>query len=274
MFGRSYEDASIELTAFAERRRVFCIAAAGSTARALAVAGHEVTAVDINAAQVEYAKARARGGEVREGAAERLLARGRYLLRALGWSESRRQAFLSLEDPAAQAEYWQQTLETSRWRCAIDTLFSPWVLRVIYANPFVAALPPNFGPIMRARLRRCWAVHPNRTNPFAWSLLLGDKRGDPDPPVTIRVECADAADYLETCKAGSFDAFSLSNIVDGADASYVIRLREAVRHAASRGAMLVSRSFAEPAAASVRNWAERDRSPLWGVVEVGSVEGF
>ena len=47
LFGRMYEDASIELGAFRPRSRVFCIASAGCTAIRLAQS-HEVVAIDIN----------------------------------------------------------------------------------------------------------------------------------------------------------------------------------------------------------------------------------
>src|SRR5437870_13343172 len=77
LFGTMYEDPQIELQAFAPQCRVFCIAGAGSTARALAANGHHVTAVDINPEQIAYAESRAAGGPVCEGAAERLLSRGR-----------------------------------------------------------------------------------------------------------------------------------------------------------------------------------------------------
>src|SRR5690242_20518940 len=80
LFGRMYEDASIELEHFPPRSRVFCIASAGCTAFALAAAGHRVTALDINPAQVEYVSARACGAPAQTGAAERLLANGRRLL--------------------------------------------------------------------------------------------------------------------------------------------------------------------------------------------------
>jgi hypothetical protein len=46
-----------------------------------------------------------------------------------------------------------------------------------------------------------------------------------------------------------------------------------VRHAAVPGAVLVSRSFAEPASETKSNWAERDRSFLWGIVNVTSIGG-
>jgi len=64
-----YEDSGIELRAFKPQSRVFCIASAGCTARALAAAGHEVTAVDINPMQLAYAKSRAAGEPAQVGSA-------------------------------------------------------------------------------------------------------------------------------------------------------------------------------------------------------------
>lgn len=264
-----YEDAAIELEAFAPLSRVFCIAAAGCTARALRTAGHHVTAVDVNPCQIQYAKARAAGAPPREGAAERLLARGRRLLPLLGWTKTKLREFLSLREPSEQLHYWQRTLDSERWRVTVDTLLSASLLRVAYANPFVAGLPRHFGARVRARLQRAWANHPNYSNPYAWRLLLGEAPFASELPAAgIRFVCADAAAYLQACPRASFDAFSLSNISDGAPPSYVRRLWSAVQHAAAPGAVVVTRSFAEPAAVAPDNWAARDRSLLWGAVTV------
>ncbi|WP_354644728.1 DUF3419 family protein [Kitasatospora camelliae] len=73
LFGRMYEDPAVELAAFPPGSRVLCIASAGDTAAALAAAGHEVTALDLNPAQLAYARARLEGGApARTGTAERL----------------------------------------------------------------------------------------------------------------------------------------------------------------------------------------------------------
>jgi S-adenosylmethionine:diacylglycerol 3-amino-3-carboxypropyl transferase len=268
LFGSMYEDPAIELEAFPPRSRVFCIASAGCTARALSAAGHRVTAVDINARQIQYAQARADGAPLCEGVAERMLRRGRALLPLFGWSQRRLREFLLLHNPSEQVHYWRQTLNSLPWRWAVDSLLSRSVLGLIYASPFLAPIPRNFGAQTRARLQRGWANHPNLSNPYAWRLLLGETPDIGESPVrAIRFVCADAASYLESTDAASVDAFSLSNIADGASPSYVRRLHRAVKHAAAPGAVVVTRSFAEPASAE-SNCAARDRSLLWGSVRV------
>ena len=223
LFGAMYEDPAIELEAFPPRSRVFCIASAGCTARALSAAGHDVTAVDINPRQLQYAQTRAGGAPLREGVADRMLRRGRALLPVFGWSERRRREFLLLRNPVEQVYFWRQTLDSLRWRWAVNALLSKFVLELIYASPFLTSLPRTFGAHIRARLQRGWANHSNASNPYAWRLLLGESPVTvPSAGLAIRFVCADAATYLESSAAASFDAFSLSNITDGASRSYVL----------------------------------------------------
>ena len=225
MFGWTHEDAAIELAAFAGRRRVFCIAGGGCTALRLASAGHEVTAVDINPAQVEYFRGRASGAPSKAGRVEELMARARAGFPIVGWTRSRVREFLQFDDPDAQSEYWNRVLDTRRWRLALRALLSPRLLRIAYAAPLVAALPDDFSGGIRGRLARGFAVHANRSNPYAWRMLEGAAPFDPDPgPQEIRLACGDAASFLESCAPGSFDAFALSNILDGAEPEYGARL--------------------------------------------------
>lgn len=271
-FGQTYEDPEIELRAFRPHSRVFAIAGAGQTARVLAAAGHYVTAVDISARQIAYAESRVAGEAVGIGTVESILAAARQFAALAGWSRYKVAEFLNLTDCERQVEYWDRRLSTRRWRAAVDALLSRPMLSLCYAGPFAQSVPRDFGKKIQGRLRRCWAKHSNRSNPYAAALLLGTPLPDPGLPASpIKFVCADAASFLENSPTSAFDAFALSNIGDGASLEYMNRLRRAVERAAAPGAVMVWRSFAEPEFDSAANCAELDRSMLWGVVGVRPV---
>jgi len=269
LFGRMYEDTSVELDAFRPGSRVLCIASAGCTAMKLAP-HHEVVAIDINPVQLEYASRRIEGDPGFRGKAERVMDFMRFFAPLAGWWPSRVRAFVELEDPAEQMQYWNRELNTWRFRTALDGLFSFTALRSVYAPRFLDFLPKRLGKVMRGRMERNFARHPNRTNPYVRSLLLGELSSDPPPPEAQNIQLvhADAAAYLESEPAGSFDGFTLSNILDGADDAYRARLFAAVKRAASPDAMTVLRSFGDAEADSPANRAADDRSMLWGTVLV------
>ncbi len=145
----------------------------------------------------------------------------------------------------------------------------PLALRFAYASDLATAVPRRFDHVLRRRLTRGFGLHVNRHNPYVSQLFLG-VAANPEVPrrSALTLVCADAASYLEACAPGSFDAFALSNILDGARRSYADRLLRAVRRAATPAATLVLRSFAEPIRRDDDRWAARDRSLLWGTVRV------
>ncbi len=276
LFGRMHEDWRVEAAAFRSFQpggRIFCIASSGCTALALADRGFRVTAVDVNPAQIEYAKSRAAGGPSLLGLVDGRLARARRLLPWLGMKERDLNHFLLLADPAEQTAFWRKRLETRRLRAFLRCALHPALLRLTHGGRFVGWEPVRFDRAILRRLERTWASHPNRENPYAWHLLLG-REPDPEIPKAvpgIDFACADAIDYLKDGPPGRFDGFSLSNILDAAPAAYQERFRAAVRHAAAPGAVLVLRSFGEPRDDGQAEWAARDRSPLWGAIEVSEV---
>jgi hypothetical protein len=261
-----YEDSAVELRAFAPGSRVFCIASAGCTAFDLAARGDDVTAVDVNPAQVEYVRRRLEGGAPEQGTIDRRLGRLRRLAPALGWRRDVLERFCSLDRPEEQLELWRTELDTRRFRLALAAGISPRWLRRVYAGPFVAVLPARFDVTLRRRLERGFGRHPNARNPYTAALLLGRRRRT--TPARVTLVTADAAEFLEGCPPRSFDGLSLSNILDGADEAYAARLYAAVRRAAAPGAVSILRSFGEPTGPDEAERAADDRALLWGSMRV------
>jgi S-adenosylmethionine:diacylglycerol 3-amino-3-carboxypropyl transferase len=273
LFGQMHEDATIEMAAFRPGGRVFCIASAGCTAMKLANS-YEVVAVDTNPLQFAYVGRRLAGGAIERGTAERILAVLRALAPLAGWYPSRLRAFLELSDLKEQSAYWRRHLDTRRLRTALRILFSRRMLGLIYSDALLESVPPNFGRVIRRRLERGFATHPNHTNPYARAMLVGEfgeeahSESGSFAQGRIKLVQADAADYLQGQPAGSFDGFTLSNILDGANAAYKKRLFAAVKHAAAPEAVVVLRSFREPLTTTATNRAAEDRSMIWGIVDV------
>jgi S-adenosylmethionine:diacylglycerol 3-amino-3-carboxypropyl transferase len=277
VFGRMHEDWALEARVFPRGARVFAIASAGTTALRLAVRGDHVTAVDLNPAQVAYVERRLEGAPEEVGAADRFLALARRWLRPIWAREEELVAFLSLDDPREQERFWRRRLDGAALRAALAVALHRAVLGRLYAAPLVRALPRRFAAGVRERLEGGFARHPNRWNPFAWRLLLGrDPPGSPPfaapAPGTVRAVHAEAAATLESCAPSSFDAFTLSNILDGAGAAHRDRLLAAVIRAAAPGAMVILRTLGEPADPGQASWAREDRALIWGGILVARVE--
>ncbi|WP_420031500.1 hypothetical protein ACN2WE_00900 [Streptomyces sp. cg28] len=273
LFGRMYEDHGIELGVLpASGARVLCIASAGDTAAALHRAGHDVTAVDLNPVQLAYARTRLGGGETVEGSAERLMRWGRGTAGALlpACREPALHAFLTLDDPAEQVRRWRADLDTPGLRRLMRIALRPSGALAVTVRPsFAAVIPARFDTVLRRRLERTVTHHPNARNPWLWRLLAGAELPDSAPLLApnVRLVEGDVVDVMERAPRGSFDAVTLSNVLDGPGSAFAHRLRTAVRHAVGPGGVVVLRSFREPGPAGA-GWAARDRSALWGVVRV------
>lgn len=280
VFGQMYEDPAVE-AAVLPRGRVLCVASGGSTAFALAARGWQVTAVDVNRAQVDYLRRRLAGAPYAPGSADRLLALARALARLSGWRRADLEHFCGMHEPAEQLAFWRQRLDTRGFRVVLSAMLSRAPAGAAGIEPFTSAVPVGFDRAIRRRLERGWARFPNATNPFARLLLLGPERprrpsrGVGHQPVVdltaVNVVCADVIDQLESGPPARYDGFSLSNVLDATGPPRGERLMSAVRRAAAPGAVLVLRSFADSTVPAEREWAARDRSMLWGGIRVEPV---
>ncbi|MFY9820952.1 MAG: DUF3419 family protein [Thermoanaerobaculia bacterium] len=280
LFGRMNEDWRLEASVFRPGGRIYCIASAGCTALALARHGFRVTAVDVNPAQIEYARERAAGAPPRPGFIDGRLARARRFLPWLGLHERDLRQFLELTVPAEQQAFWRERLDTWRLRAFLRCALHPAVLRLRHGGQFVASIPERFDRVVHQQMERTWARHPNRENAFAWRLLLGCQAPAGELEMAageaaqeIDFVCADAVEYLDSGPPGRFDGFTLSNIIEAASPVYGERLLAAVRRAAAPGAVLVVRSLTAQGDARSAEWAARDCSPLWGSIEVAELPG-
>jgi hypothetical protein len=270
IFGRTYEDADIELATLSGR--IIAVAGAGDTAAALAgVAGNEVTAVDINPVQVRHVRARLNGSVEPSGWVERTLAIGRRLA---GWDAERLRAFCAEGEPEHQLLTWSRELDTPRFRAALGITLMPLAAALSRWPAERPVLPARFDRTVRGRLARGWAAHPNASNPLAARLLL-DRCIEPWPEGTrLHLVVGDVAGLLEQLEPQSVAGFALSNVLDGARPAYVGRLLEAIHRSAAPGAALVMRSLSEPLDSRDAQAAVRDRSHIWGRIYAGSARGL
>lgn len=274
LFGRMFEDPAIELEAFGAPCSVLAIASAGDLPMALAAAGHHVTAVDINPAQVDYARRRLAGGAPRPGQADRVMAAGRAALRPAGWGRRRLERLAAMDDCDAQVAEWRR-LTSGPSGAALRVLLAPAALKLGYRDAF-ARPAATLRRQVPGRIERGLAIHRNADNPWAALLLTGAWPDDrPDPPWqngSIDLAVADVVAHLEAVPPGTYDAFTLSNVLDGAPDEFGRRLFAALRRAGRPGAVVVLRTLLAPASPAEASTAVRDRALLWGGIRITTVE--
>ncbi|MCH1884204.1 hypothetical protein [Agrococcus sp. ARC_14] len=275
LHGWDWADPRIELEELAPGSRVLAAAGAGEMIAALADAGHHVTALASNRHQLDYAARRVAGGDFEAGAAERLIDLGRGMIRAASpaWSRRRMRQFLQEDEPLKAAEHWKSRLDNRTLASILKTMLGPaGTLSALILRDFATPIPPHFDEAIRGRIGRALRKHAPRDNPYAWRLLLGEElRGHRLPvvdPSTISWISEPLLDHLEHVAPGSYDAVTLSNVIDGADERWVRDLRKAAMRAVVPGGPVIARSFATTMDDEAAKRARRDRGMLWGSIVV------
>jgi len=255
--------------------------AAADVEQALRGARLERAARDASAGRVELRAARGdrrdalAGGPFEPGAAERLFDLGRGMVRAASpaWSRRRVRQFLQQDDPLRAAAEWEQRLDNRTLASILRTMLGPaGALSALILRDFSTPIPPHFDEAIRGRIARALRKHAPADNPFAWRLLLGEDLPRHRLP---RVDAASVEwvdepllDHLERAARGSYDAISLSNVIDGADERWVRDLRKAAIRTVAPGGPIIARSFATTMDDDAAKRARRDRAMLWGSVVV------
>lgn len=280
LHGWDWADPAIELAELAPRSRVLASAGAGELVAALAAAGHRVTAIGANLEQIGYARRRLAGGEFEPGSAERLMEVGRGMVRAASpaWSRRRVRAFLHETDPLRAAAHWKERLDNRTLASMLKAMLGPaGAMSALVLRDFATPIPPHFDEAIRGRIARALRKHAPADNPFAWRLLLGEempgRHAAVVEPASVEWSSAPLLDHLELVTPGSYDAVSLSNVIDGADERWVRDLRKAALRAVVPGGPVIARSFATTMDDAAAKRARRDRSMLWGAIVVARAEG-
>lgn len=269
IYGTVNEDPAVETAVLPTTGRLLVIASGGDIALHLAAQGADVTAVDSNPAQLAYVRDRIAGAPPRGGSVEHMQRLTRAALTLAGWRHTALTRFCSLDDPTEQIRQWHDRFNTRRLRAILALLTSPASIRATGFSAFTSHTALRFDILLRTRLERGLARHPNRDNPFLHRLLLGTPTPTPPiDPARITLIHTDVAHHLESVPPASYDGFSLSNVLDGTGPEYAHRLGAALRRAAAPGAIAVSRSFTATDDPAATEWAIRDRSMLWGAVRI------
>lgn len=275
LHGWDWADARIELEELRPGSRVLASAGSGEVVAALAAAGHSVSAIASNRTQLEYARRRVAGAPFEPGSAERLFDLGRGMIRAASpaWSRRRMRQFLQEDDPLRAAEQWKERLDNRTLASILKTMLGPaGTLSALVLRDFATPLPPHFDEAIRGRIGRALRKHAPSGNPFAWRLLLGEElpghRMPEVDPEAIRWVEEPLLDHLERSEAGSYDAITISNVIDGAEERWVRDLRKAAMRALVPGGPLIARSLATTMDDDAAKRARRDRAMLWGSIVV------
>ncbi|MEV7528089.1 hypothetical protein [Agrococcus sediminis] len=275
LHGWDWADAAIELEEIAPGSRVLASAGAGELVAALADAGHRVTAIGANREQTDYARRRVADGAFEPGSAERLMDVGRGMVRAASpaWSRRRVRAFLQETDPMRAEAHWKERLDNRTLASILKTMLGPaGALSALVLRDFATPIPPHFDEAIRGRIARALRKHAPAGNPFAWRLLLGEElpghRAPAVDPASVAWTAEPVLDHLERIAPGTYDAISLSNVIDGANERWVRDLRKAALRAVVPGGPVIARTFATTMDDEAAKRARRDRSMLWGAIVV------
>ncbi len=203
-----------------------------------------------------------RRGLNQSGVGEQSLRRAMRLFRGFVHSRATIQAALNQSDLDAQQRFYQTRWNSWRWDWALRVGLSQTVLRLIYGEAFLRALPNDFAALIRGNLARVFTAFHTCENGYLWQTFLSEypphERALPpylqaENHSTIKnglpqteIHCAEAATFLQQQSPGSLAFFACSNILEVSSRDFAAQLINAIAHAASDGALVCFRWIFPP----------------------------
>ena len=185
----------------------------------------------------------------------------RQIMRWLPLIQSRRniRRLFAAKTLGEQRRVYQKLWNHARWKRVFEILLSRPILKVVYGDQFVDAVPPGFARQIKWRMDEAFMHHSIGQNPYLWQTFQGvyppHQNGLPlylqaeNFPVMqnelpkMQLAVADAALYLEAQAPHSIGFFALSNILEITSPDYSARLMRAVFRAAKPDAKVCLRSI-------------------------------
>lgn len=181
------------------------------------------------------------------------------LFHAVVQNRKRTEAFLVLNDPAAQRAAFEEHWNNWRWRLALNVAFSRSLLSLGYGANALKSLPPDFPRIMKIRIEQALTEHPAATNPYLWQTFLSrypeseegfpyylqtagwhEARSNAD---NLRMTCTDIVTWLKNQPDKTISFFAISNILEIVEPTYKIELLKQIARTSRDRALICVRSI-------------------------------
>jgi S-adenosylmethionine-diacylglycerol 3-amino-3-carboxypropyl transferase len=185
----------------------------------------------------------------------------RQLMRLLPFMQSRRNVrwLFSCKNLREQRQVYRTQWNHWRWKLAFEMTLCKPVLKLVYGQEFLRAVPSHFGRRMKCRMDEAFLRYPIQDNGYLWQMFRGvypksvaalplylqpENHKEVQHGLSrLQAEHDDAALWLEEQAPNSIGFFALSNILEITSPAYAKRLLEAIARAAKPDAKVCLRSI-------------------------------
>jgi len=163
-------------------------------------------------------------------------------------SEEKIEALLQCNDPERQEHLFRTQWNKWSLHWAVKLALNRWLLRLIYPEQLVRALPPDFPSQMRERMERFLTAFPAEANPYLRQTLQPKGPGRAPPPYLqawgeVDFQVGTLAEIPDR-QNRKFRFFHLSNILEAASPQLLEETRREVERLAAEDALVILRFMA------------------------------